>query len=117
MRGITGIGAVKLERFGQDFLAVIRGAAAEPVHPARRRIAGQDAGALFDRLEAAQAEFSRGTDGLAKPLACNAATLRKIAETRPASLEALARISGVGEVKADRFGAAFLAVLRDAETG
>ncbi len=117
MRGITGIGAVKLERFGQEFLGVIRGEAAEPVHPARRRIAGQDAGALFDRLEAAQAELARGSDGLGKPLACNAATLRKIAETRPASLEALARIPGVGDVKAARFGSAFLAVLRAAETG
>ncbi|MCB1371137.1 MAG: DNA helicase RecQ [Rhodobacteraceae bacterium] len=113
MRGITGIGAVKLERFGQDFLEVIAGEAPEPLHPARRRLAGSPGGALFDRLHAAQLALARGPDGRGKPLSCDAATLARIARSRPADLAALAELPGVGALKADRFGPAFLALLQE----
>ena len=43
LAGITGVGAVKLERFGAAFLAVIAGAPPPPVHPARRSLAGRPA--------------------------------------------------------------------------
>ena len=109
--GITGVGATKLERYGARFLAVITGAEAAPPHPARRALAGSAAGLLFDRLEAAQRDLARGEDGTAKPLSCTHSTLRAIAERRPATLADLARIPGMGEARAERFGAAFLAVL------
>ncbi len=44
-------------------------------------------------------------------MSCTASTLRKIAETRPGSLAALERVQGMGPVKAERFGAAFLEIL------
>ena len=77
LAGITGVGAVKLERFGRDFLArPDRRRPRTPVHPARRRLAGAAGGRdLFDRLHAAQSALARGADGLAKYLDCPPATL------------------------------------------
>jgi ATP-dependent DNA helicase RecQ len=112
---ITGVGAVKLERFGPAFLEVLTGEAPEPVHPARRRLAGQPAGDLLDRLQAAQVALARGPDGLGKPLNCTTTTLAQIAAARPTTLEALERIQGMGAQKAERFGAAFLSILQEPE--
>ena len=89
-------------------------AAPTPVHPARRRLAGQPGGALFDQLHAAQLALSRGADGRAKYLSCTYSTLARIAEERPASLAELERIAGMGPLKCERFGDAFLAILRPA---
>ena len=113
MAGITGVGAAKLARYGGLFLAVITGHAPAPMHPARRALAGRDAASLFDRLMAEQHRLARGTDGTGKFLSCTHTTLRRIAEQRPATLADLARIGGLGEAKLERFGTAFLAVLRD----
>ncbi|MCR9124889.1 MAG: DNA helicase RecQ [Rhodobacteraceae bacterium] len=113
MARIGGVGAKKLERYGDTFLAVINGAA-DPVHPTRRKLAGQASGALYDRLIDIQNTLSRGTDGTQKYLSCTHSTLRAIAERRPASLEDMGRLPGMGAQKLDRFGAAFLDVLRDA---
>ena len=112
LSGITGVGSVKLERFGPAFLEILTGSAPAPVHPARRKLAGQPSGALFDRLHAAQVALSRGADGLGKPLNCTASTISRIAELRPDSLDALQQISGMGPQKAERFGGAFLEILR-----
>jgi ATP-dependent DNA helicase RecQ len=113
MRGITGIGETKLARYGADFLAVVTGEAAARPHPARLKLAGRPAGGLFDRLQAAQVALARGPDGLAKPLNCTHRTLAAIAEERPRTLEALERIVGMGPLKAERFGAAFLAAIAE----
>ncbi len=110
MAGISGVGAVKLERYGQLFLEIITGAAPK-VHPARRKLAGREAGPLYDRLEAAQASLVRGADGCGKYMSCTKTTLRQIAERRPGDLAALARISGMGEQKIERFGATFLSAM------
>ena len=112
MMGISGIGVKKLESYGAAFLAVITGAAPEGQHPARRKLAGRDAGQVFDRLAEVQVELARGADGTGKPLSCTQTTLRQIAERRPSTLGELADIAGMGEAKLDRFGEAFLAVLR-----
>ncbi len=115
LRGVTGVGAVKLERFGAEFLAVLTGAAPEPVHPARRRIAGQPGAALYDRLSAAQVALARGSDGLGKPLSCDAATLARIAAARPADLSSLAGLAGMDPARVERFGPAFLDALGEAD--
>ena len=114
LRGITGVGAVKLERFGPDFLQVLTGAAPLPVHPARLRLAGAPTGGVFDRLHAAQVALARGPDGLGKYLACTPATLARLAETRPGDLAALARVPGMDTPRVERFGPAFLEILRAA---
>ena len=113
MARIGGIGAKKLESYGAAFLDVIAGAA-QHMHPARRKLAGREAGALFDRLIAAQSELSRGADGTGKYLSCPHSTLRKIAESRPRSLAEIARIAGMGSQKAERFGPRFLQLLTEA---
>ena len=112
MMGITGIGAKKLESYGTVFLSVITGAGAAPLHPARKALIGRDAGALFDRLAEVQLELSRGEDGTGKYLSCTHSTLRQIAERRPSTLGELQAIQGMGDLKVDRFGDAFLQVLQ-----
>ena len=113
MAGITGVGAKKLESYGAEFLAVIVGAA-EPLHPQRMRLAGREAGVVFDRLADAQLALSRGEDGTGKYLSVTHSTLRLIAERRPSTLSELQRIQGMGDRQVERFGEAFLSVLREA---
>ena len=105
---IPGVGASKLERFGPTFLAVITGSAPPPVHPARRRLAGQPEATLFDRLHDAQLALARGAGGTEKHLSCTNRTLALIAEQRPSTLAALERIQGMGPLTVERFGEAFL---------
>lgn len=112
MAGITGVGAKKLESYGAAFLTVINGAA-RTLHPSRMRLAGRPEGALFDRLAEVQLQLSRGEDGTGKYLSCTQSTLRQIAERRPSTLAELAAIRGMGELKLERFGAAFLTTLRE----
>jgi ATP-dependent DNA helicase RecQ len=111
MAHISGVGAKKLERYGQMFLQVITGAN-EELHPQRMRLAGRDAGPLYDRLLEVQADLARGEDGLEKPLSCSASLLAKVAQLRPTDVGAMTRL--LGDRRADRFGAAFLDVLREA---
>ena len=105
MARIGGVGAKKLESFGAAFLEVIAGAAA-PMHPARRALAGRPEGALLDRLVEAQLRLARGEDGTEKPLSCSTSQLRRIAEARPASRDALSR--HLDEARMERFADAFL---------
>ena len=113
MMGITGVGAKKLESYGALFLSVITGAETAALHPARKALVGRDAGALFDRLAEVQLTLSRGDDGTGKYLSCTHSTLRQIAERRPSTLGEMQAIQGMGELKTDRFGTAFLEVLRE----
>ncbi len=112
MAGISGIGAKKLESYGSEFLTVINGEA-ETMHPQRRKLAGDRAGSVYDQLLAVQADLSRGTLGTEKPLSCSASLLARVAQTRDADHATLERI--LGERRADRFGAAFLDILRRAD--
>ncbi len=111
MAGISGVGAKKLESYGPAFLAAITGAV-ETLHPARMRLVGTPEGEVFDRLAEAQLALARGEDGIGKHLSCTHSTLRQIAERRPSTLAELDRIQGMGGQKTERFGAAFLAVLK-----
>lgn len=108
---ITGVGATKLERYGAAFLAVIAGAAPAPVHPARRKLAGEAGGNLYDRLLAAEQRLARGEEGRDKPITLSALQRARVARERPRSHAALARI--LGARAAERFGDAFLEVLHD----
>lgn len=111
MMQISGVGAKKLERYGSDFLNVIAGDVPE-LHPSRRKLAGRDAGQLYDRLMQVQADLSRGPEGTDKPLSCSASQLAKVAQLRPDDARGLQKL--LGDRKAERFGAAFLDVLREA---
>ena len=105
MAGIGGVGAKKLESYGRAFLEVIAGEV-EALHPARAKLAGQGAGALYDRLVAAQEGLRNGVDGLEKPLTCSPALLARVAKARPSDMAGLTRL--LGDRYAKRFGAAFL---------
>ncbi|WP_194097542.1 DNA helicase RecQ [Marivivens aquimaris] len=111
MAKISGVGAKKLQSYGDAFLSVIAGEV-EHVHPARRKMAGRSEGDLYDRLLAAQADLQRGEDGTGKPMSCSASLLAKVAQSRPNDMNALQRL--LGERYAERFGAAFLDVLQEA---
>ncbi|WP_170439041.1 DNA helicase RecQ [Ruegeria arenilitoris] len=111
MARIGGVGAKKLDRYGDTFLEVIAGEA-QAVHPARRKLAGREQGNIYDRLLEVQAQLARGPDGIDKPLSCSAAQLAKVAQMRPDDDRALEQI--LGDRRAERFAAAFLDVLRAA---
>ncbi|MEX0312406.1 MAG: DNA helicase RecQ [Tateyamaria sp.] len=111
MAQISGVGAKKLEKFGAAFLEVINGEV-ENLHPSRRKLAGHTAGSIYDQLLAVQAELARGADGTDKPLSCSASQLAKVAQLRPGDDVGLERL--LGDRKAERFGPAFLDVLRAA---
>ncbi|CUX83613.1 MAG: ATP-dependent DNA helicase RecQ [Roseibaca calidilacus] len=111
MARISGVGATKLERYGAEFLAVITGAMPDAQHPQRRKLAGREAGALFDDLAELARGLERGAGGTDKLLTLTPATLRAIAERRPANNAELARIKGMDQARMDRFGAAILSCL------
>lgn len=111
MARITGVGAKKLESFGATFLEVINGAS-DHLHPVRMRLAGRDAGDVYDRLAEVSQQLYRGADGTEKPMSLPPATLRRIAERRPSTLPELDRIADLGPARMERFGSAFLSVLQ-----
>jgi ATP-dependent DNA helicase RecQ len=74
-------------------------------------LAGRDVGDVFDRLADAAQGLGYGEDGVGKFMSLTQAQIRHVAERRPRDVAALGRI--IGEAKAERFGAAFLRVLRD----
>ena len=107
---LSGVGAVKLERYGKAFLEVINNDFQE-LHPSRRRLAGKEAGKIFDQLQAMQLELMHGVYGHDKPLVCSASVLAKIAAVKPRDMEALKGL--LGDKKTERFGVAFLKILLD----
>jgi ATP-dependent DNA helicase RecQ len=111
MARVGGVGSKKLESYGAAFLEVINGEAAQ-LPKARRKLAGREAGAVYDQLMQVQADLSRGEAGIDKPLSCSASLLAKVAQMRNADDAALGRL--LGERRAERFGPAFLEILRDA---
>ncbi|MAQ82154.1 MAG: DNA helicase RecQ [Maritimibacter sp.] len=112
MARVSGVGAKKLDRYGNDFLQIIAGEAAAPVHPARMKLAGRAEGEVYDRLLQVQAELAYGEAGTDKPMSCSASLLAKVAALRSPDLRALEGL--LGERRAERFGPAFLTVLQDA---
>ena len=111
MMGITGIGAKKLDTYGAAFLEILTGAPVQPLHPARMKLAGRQAAELFDLLAEAQLALSRGKDGTGKFLSCTHSTLAQLADRKPRSLGEMEHIQGMGPLKVERFGAAFLQIL------
>ena len=112
MAQINGVGAKKLENFGNTFLEVINGEA-ERLHPSRRKLAGNKEGVLFDLLLEAQNKLTRGEKGLDKPLSCSTSLLVKVAQRRPSSIKEISHI--LGERRAERFGTAFLEIFIHAD--
>ncbi|MBE1293860.1 MAG: DNA helicase RecQ [Rhodobacteraceae bacterium] len=111
MACVNGVGAKKLANYGDAFLAVINGEA-EHMHPSRRKIAGRQDADLYDQLLEAQSNLLRGPEGIDKPMSCSAGMLAKVASIKPRDAQAMERL--LGDRRAERFGDAFLEILRDA---
>jgi ATP-dependent DNA helicase RecQ len=71
---------------------------------------------LFDGLRAKRRELAEEA-GVPPYVIFHDATLRELAERRPANLSDFAHISGVGARKLEAYGEAFLSVIRDAAEG
>ncbi|EAQ46548.1 ATP-dependent DNA helicase RecQ [Roseobacter sp. MED193] len=113
MARIGGVGAKKLDRYGDEFLEVINGAV-EQVHPQRRKLATRaGAGTIYDALMDAQSQLIRGDCGTLKPLSCPATMLAKLAQMRAEDSRSITIL--LGERRAERFLPAFLDVLRQTD--
>jgi ATP-dependent DNA helicase RecQ len=83
-----------------------------PKRKARRQraVGGQEHSPLFEALRAKRREIAAAA-GVPPYVVFHDSTLREIAEAMPTSLQALARVSGVGAAKLDRYGPAFVEVV------
>ena len=72
-------------------------------------MAGQEAGALYDRLAEAAQRLARGEDGTQKPLSLSASKLRRIATDRPRDLA-----RHLDAAALERFGEAFAELIAEA---
>ncbi|MBN2905340.1 MAG: DNA helicase RecQ [Rhodobacteraceae bacterium] len=88
----------------------IRAAAARPA--VRALVSDEDA-PLLSALKAKRRALAE-TAGVPAYIIFNDKTLIEMAETRPETLDQMARIGGVGATKLDRYGAAFLGVITGA---
>ncbi len=68
--------------------------------------------AVFDALRAERMRLAR-QQGVPPYVVLQDATLRAMAMTRPATLEQMMSLPGIGQAKLERYGRAFLAVLAD----
>jgi ATP-dependent DNA helicase RecQ len=69
---------------------------------------------LFDALRARRRELAAEA-GVPPYVIFHDSTLREMAALRPRTLQALAEVGGVGAAKLERYGEAFVAVIRDAQ--
>ncbi|MFP5373874.1 MAG: DNA helicase RecQ [Gammaproteobacteria bacterium] len=129
---IEGHGALRLTADGAEVLRGRRSLSLREDPPARRRRRDRDAGAAratatatadlapdaalrFEALRAWRAQAARAQNVPAYVI-FHDATLRAIAATAPADLDALGGISGVGDRKLERYGDEVMRVLSDVET-
>ena len=78
----------------------------------RREAADYPHDPLFEALRACRRDLAKAHD-VPPYVIFHDSTLREMAEVKPSSMEALSRVSGVGAAKLDKYGAAFVQVVRD----
>ena len=88
---------------------------ASPSARAATNLASRDE-ALFQALRAERAKLARA-QGLPPYVVFHDTTLIELAAQRPTTREALRSVQGMGQVKLDRYGTAFLAVIAGFEDG
>ena len=94
---------------GEDKVRIARPAPRK--RGSRRRGADGPADPLFERLREARRALAAEA-GVPPYVVFHDSTLREIAAARPASLDELASVEGVGEVKLSRYGDAMLDAVR-----
>ncbi|WP_353229903.1 DNA helicase RecQ [Novosphingobium sp.] len=101
---------------------IVHAAAEKADRPTRRRKGGAAPAGdpaddpLFDALRALRRDLARET-GVPPYVVFHDSTLREMAAARPATLDALAEVSGVGARKRDAYGDRFIAVIREFVAG
>ena len=108
---LTGGQAVQMR---QEQVGKAKAAAKRPTTQGARQAAGLDADAarLWERLRAWRAAIAK-EHGVPAYVVFHDATLAELARLRPNDEAGLAQISGVGQRKLERYGAALLELLRD----
>ena len=101
-----GIESMVTTTFATTASGRVRGAGAATV------TLSDDALERFERLRAVRKRLA-DSEGVPAYIVFSDAALRGMAERRPASASALLEVPGVGPVKLERYGAAFLEVLRE----
>ncbi|HYD12824.1 MAG TPA: DNA helicase RecQ [Allosphingosinicella sp.] len=103
--------------FGPSARAILKGEAGLEIvlPPKRARSRGRAArdyphDPLFEALRARRRELAAAA-GVPPYVIFHDATLREMAERKPATLQALAQVSGVGDAKLERYGADFVEVI------
>ena len=82
----------------------------ERARPALRTLVSDEDAPLLSALKARRRAFAEEA-ALPAYMIFNDRTLIEMAETRPANMDAMARIGGVGAKKLERYGAAFLEII------
>lgn len=88
----------------------------ERARPALRTLVSDEDAPLLSALKARRRAFAEEA-ALPAYMIFNDRTLIEMAETRPANMDAMARIGGVGAKKLERYGAAFLEIITGEMTG
>ena len=118
--GVLGLGpgAAEVLRGEREVRLRQERLAAKAPRPARQTAGagelGAEGAALFETLRALRKELA-DAQGVPAYVVFSNATLEAMAAMRPQTVEDLAQISGVGQVKLERYGLAFLGVLRGAQ--
>ncbi|MCH5286779.1 MAG: RecQ family ATP-dependent DNA helicase [Christensenellaceae bacterium] len=111
--GVYGIGQVKADRYGEAFLEAIR--AFENGEAMQLAGVSDRSDALYERLRSARLGLARVMRVPAYVI-CSDRTLKDMARRRPRDRDDLLKVYGIGEVKADSYGEAFLEVIREYES-
>ncbi|MEO9255438.1 MAG: helicase-related protein, partial [Tepidiformaceae bacterium] len=107
-----------LDYFGDSEHAVACGNCGPCIAPpvTARDLASEDEEAMFQQLRAVRRRFAE--EGAVPPFVIfNDATLREMARLTPRSRSEMLNVSGVGQVKYEKYGEAFLAVTRSGSAG
>jgi ATP-dependent DNA helicase RecQ len=98
---------------GEDSITLRRETAQPAPRPAVKALVSDEDAPLLSALKAKRRALAEAA-GVPAYIVFNDRTLIEMAETRPADLDGMARIGGVGATKLERYGAAFLEVINGA---
>jgi DNA helicase-2/ATP-dependent DNA helicase PcrA len=117
LAAVPGVGVAKVERYGRELLEAVRAACADG--PVAGFAAGREPARPqpSDPIYHALAQWRRGRaarEDVAPFLVFGNRTLDAIAQARPATLDELATIPGIGPTKLERYGEEVLAALAEA---
>jgi ATP-dependent DNA helicase RecQ len=95
---------------GEETITLRRDTLAAKDRPTAKALVSEDAAPLLSALKAKRRALAEA-QGVPAYVIFTDRTLIEMAETQPRTLDAFARIGGVGAAKLERYGAAFLAMI------